>query len=363
MGVQNHWPRVVRIAWSTGGVVAVNEPGPDVTVMAGFGGPEIQKLRIVGFDALFAALYNEGLPTLGATFAQTPEEFQGIRPPEFRAMSVTCDSWLVREAQQKWRQIAFGAWRAGKMDLLDISSRIASGLLYSEMRLSDLVNAYSSQLRGRAPTGGSKTYERFKDLNAPWVYKCIHALFWELAVLRDSLAQFAAVFCFSRTEIKSMKGLLGHLVNSRLADPLADEILRASDQANSGWVARFTSYRNLFTHLAPMEQAAGSAFVVQDLRELRSGLKIPQMFYALPGNVEEIVSKRSKGTLFGTPQELTDAAARHPKRGSDPDALEYLHSSIDRFTKLSHSLILRSPIAPEPIKIGPNDLRGPVEVT
>ena len=151
-------------------------------------------------------------------------------------MSVTCDSWLVREAQQKWREIAFGAWRAGRMDLLDISSRIASGLLYSEMRLSDLVNAYSSQLRGRAPTGGSKTYERFKDLNAPWVYKSIHALFWELAVLRDSLAQFAAVFCFSRTDIKSMKGLRGHLVNSRLADPLADEILRASDPANSGWV-------------------------------------------------------------------------------------------------------------------------------
>jgi hypothetical protein len=160
-----------------------------------------------------------------------------------------------------------------------------------------------------------------------------------------------------------MKGLRGHLVNSRLADPLAGEILRASDPANSGWVARFTSYRNLFTHLAPMEQAAGSAFVVQGLRELRSGLKIPQMFYALPGNVEEIVRKRSKGTLFSTPQELTDATARHPKRGSDPDALEYLHSSIDRFTKLSHSLILRSPIAPEPIKIGPNDLRGPVEVT
>lgn len=219
----------------------MNEPGPDVMVLAGFGGPEIQRLRIVSFDALFAVLYNERLPTLGATFAQTPEEFQGICPPEFRAMSVTCDSWLVREAQQKWRQIAFGAWRAGRMDLLDISSRIASGLLYTEMRLSDLVNAYSSQLRGHAPREGPKAYERFKDLNTPWVYKAIHALFWELAVLRDSLAQFAAVFCFSRTDIRSMRGLRGFLVNARLTDTLSDEILRASDPANPGWLARFSS--------------------------------------------------------------------------------------------------------------------------
>ena len=363
MSAQDHWPPVVRIAWSTGGIVAVNEPGPDVIVLAGFRGPEIQRLRIVSFDALFAVLYGEGLPTLAATFAQTPEEFQGLRPPEFRTMNVTCDSWLVREAQQKWREIAFGAWRTGKMDLLDVSSRIASGLLYTEMRLSDLVNAYSSQLRGHASKGGHKTYERFKDLNTPWVYKAIHALFWELAVLRDSLAQFAAVFCFSRTDVRSMRGLRGFLVRARLPDTLSDEILRASDPAYPGWLARFSSYRKLFTHLAPMEQAAGSAFVVQDLRELRSGLRVPQMFYALPGNVEEVVSKRSKGTLFNSPQELADATARHPKRGSDPDALEYLHGSIDSFAKLSHSLILRSPIAPEPMTIGPNDLSGPVRAT
>jgi hypothetical protein len=29
MGAQGHWPPVVRIAWSTCGVVAVNEPGPE----------------------------------------------------------------------------------------------------------------------------------------------------------------------------------------------------------------------------------------------------------------------------------------------------------------------------------------------
>ena len=81
MGAQGHWPPVVRIAWSTGGVVAVNEPGPDVMVMAGFSGPEIQRLRIVSFDALFAVLYNEGLPMLGATFAQTPKNSRGfVRP-------------------------------------------------------------------------------------------------------------------------------------------------------------------------------------------------------------------------------------------------------------------------------------------
>jgi hypothetical protein len=362
VSTQNHWHPVLRIAWSTGGIVAINEPGPEVRILAGSGGTIIRELRLDSYDALFAALWNLGLPTLGATFAHTPEEFQGLRPPDFRAMSVAGDKWLLQEAQQRWRQVAFASWNAGEMALLDVSSRIASGLTYAEMRLSDLVNAYGNQLRGHAASAEPTTYKRFKDLNTPWVVKAIHALFWELAVLRDSLAQFAAVFCFSGPDIRSMKGLRKSLMARSLSDALADEILRATEPNGPGWLARFSSYRNLFTHLAPVEQAAGSAFAVQDIRELRDGLKIPQMYYALPANVEELINKRSKGTLFSTPEELAEATARPRQRASDPDALEYLHGCVDKFARFSEALVIRSPIAPRRIEIHPEDLRGPVRV-
>ena len=148
----------LRVA--TGGVVAVKTSRVrSVIVMAGFGGPEIQRLRIVSFDALFAVLYNEGLPTLGATFAQAPEALQMIRPPEFRAISVTCDSWLVQEAQQKWREIAFGASRVpqkGPIRYL-IPDRLSPPLFLSEIQLCDLVNAYS-----RANCGAAPRQERLK---------------------------------------------------------------------------------------------------------------------------------------------------------------------------------------------------------
>jgi hypothetical protein len=360
MSSGSHWHNVVRLAWSTGGVVAINEPGAEVRIHAGVAGTIVHTIRISDYGELFAKLREQGLPTLAATFVKDPEELQGLRPSDFRAMSTATDRWLLWEARQEWRQIAFGAGRVDQMRLLDVASRVASALTYTEMRLSDLVNAYGIQLRGHLQGDKPKDYQAFKDLNSFAVYKAIHALFWELSVLRDSLAEFAGAFCFSHPDLRSMKGLRKLLRSSVQTDDLAKEIERATDP--QGWVATFTSYRNLFTHLAPMEQAAGTAFAVQDMRELPGGLSVPQIYYALPGNLEELTRKRSKGALFNTLQELAAASSRRHNRGSEPDALEYLHGCIDKFAQLSQVFAGRSPIAPKPIQIGPDDLRGPVRV-
>jgi hypothetical protein len=244
--------------------------------------------------------------------------------------------------------------------LFDVASRIASGLRYAEMRFSDLVNVYGVQLRGHFKLVDRKDYEAFKDLNSFAVYKAIHALFWELAVLRDSLAEFAAAFCFSQAGIRSMSGLMKFLKGSTLVDVLKAEILRIADPTSHGWLATFSSYRDLFTHLAPMEQAAGTAFAVQDLRKLTCGLLIPQIYYALPADVEELTRKRSKGVLFDSLEQMAAASARKHDRASEPDALEYLHGCIDQIAVLSVALTDRSPIAAKPIQIGPEDLIGTV---
>jgi len=198
--------QALRVAWITGGVVAINEPGPDVCIQAGMGGPYIHEFRTTSYESLFADLRALGFPTVGASFAHSPEQFHGLRPPDFLAMSTDGKRWLSTEIRQRWREVAIAAGRASQMRLFDVASRVASGLAYSELRLSDLLNAYSVQLRSHLHGAKPKDYEAFKDLNSPAVYRAISALFWELAVLRDSLAEFAAAFCFSQMDIRSMSG-------------------------------------------------------------------------------------------------------------------------------------------------------------
>jgi hypothetical protein len=325
-------------------------------------GRSICRLRISTYPNLFDALRKEGFPILGATFVVGPEELQGLRRPEFRAISPT-KGWLVWDVQQQWRQIAFAAGTSGHMPLMDVASRIASSLGYSQMRLHDLLTAYSVQLRGRLHESEAKDYQAFKDTNSFEVYKAIHALFWEMAVLRDTLAEFAAAFCFSRVGVRRLSKLLKSLDENPSCDPLADEILRATDQSSRGWLATFTNYRNFFTHVAPMEQAANIAFAVQDVRNLSGGLSIPQVYYALPRDAAEFRSKRSQGIFFNSLEELSAASSRRHERTSEPDTLDYLHACINQFAELSLMLVARSPIAPKPIHIGPEDIIGGIQVT
>lgn len=362
MTLNSKWPSALRLVWITGGIVATNAPGPDVHIHAGANGRNICSFRISSYPSLFKTLQERGFPIIGVTFVVVPEELEGFRPPEFRAAGQN-EGWPVWDARQKWRQIGFASSRSGHMALMDLASRIASGLGYSQMRLYDLAAAYSTQLRGYLHKSEAKDYQAFKDANSSAVYKAIHALFWEMAVLRDNLAEFVATFCLSRVNVASLSKLLDSLKKDPSNDQLANEIKQAADPKLLGWLATFTSYRNFFTHVAPMEQAAKVAFAIQDLRVLPSGVSIPQIYYALPKDIEGLIRKRSQGVFFSSLEELTAAAARRRERKYEPDALDYLHGCLNRLTELSLMLVARSPIAPEPIHINAEDIIGGVRVT
>ena len=362
MDAKSGWLTVLRLVWIAGGVVAVNEPGPDVQITAGMAGRSLSRLSINTYGDLFAALMARGFPTLGAIFVVSPDKLQGLQRPDFRAISPT-KQWLVWDVQQRWRQIAFAAGKSNHMPLMDVASSIASGLRYSQMRLHDLATAYGVQLRGRLHESEAKDYQAFKDTNSFEVYKAIHAFFWEMAVLSDTLAEFAAAFCFSRAGVRKMGSLLRSLHKDHVSDPLADEILRATDQATRGWLATFINYRNFFTHVAPMEQAVNIAFAVQDVRILPDGTSIPQIYYPLPQDASKVNSKRSQGILFNSLEELSAASCARHDRTSEPDALDYLHSSLNQLAELSAAMASRSPVVPQPITLGPDDLIGPVHVT
>ncbi len=171
---------------------------------------------------------------------------------------------------------------------MDVAARLTSGFTYSELRLHDLAESYAIQLRGLGRWSAIKEwqeYQDYSDLNSPRVYKNIHALFWEMAVLRDVLAEFAAKFCFSMRGVTMLSSLAKMLRKSLNRDELAEAFLSATSQ--KGWLRSFTEYRNFFTHVMPLQEMTDADFAVQDLRRLASGLEIPQMYYPLPQDIEK----------------------------------------------------------------------------
>ena len=251
---------------------------------------------------------------------------------------------------QNWGQIGSAAARKDEMRLMDVASRIATGLEYSEMRLYDLAMSYSAQLHSHLSKDEPKPYQAFKDTLSPSVYKDIHALFWEMAVLRDVLAEFIAVFCLIRDDATTLSGLLRSLNKAPSTDPLAKEIILVADAGSpQGWLARFGSYRDCFTHSAPLEQVRGSAFAIQDLRILKDGALVPQIYFPLPKDPDALRRNRAKGVLFNSLKAMAEANAGKHDRAQEPDALEYLHGCLCQLTEFSTRLVSRSPIAPQPI--------------
>lgn len=353
------WPHVCRIIWLSGGIVAINEPGKSVQIRAGSDGPIVYEFQLPTYSSLIPMLTQAGISVMGANFIQDMDEIRGIRPPEFRAW---VGSWRVADLHQRWREVAHAASQNNDMVLMDVVSRIATELMYCEMRLLNLSQAYSTQLCGKALQGALKKYTRFADLNSPQIYLAIHALFWELAVLRDNLAEFAAKYLFGFERITTLKGLLKSLSQSEhQSDDLAIDL--ASAGSDTGWLATFTAYRNLFTHSAPMEQAAGIAFAVLDHIELAGACSVPQLYYALPSNVQELVKRRSGGPLYKDFDELIAASTgRKPMPEAEPDALHYLHSSLSQMSLLAERIIRRSPTTPKTIHLTDADIIGSIQI-
>jgi hypothetical protein len=360
---QNTWHKVSRLAWLSGGVVAINNSGPHVEIATGVNGPVLTTTQIPTYASFFQIIVGLGFKVIGATFYESLDEIRGIRPPQSRVF-FSGRAWLAFELQQSWSEVAHSASQQDLMALMDVASRLSSGLTYCEMRLLDVVRAYSAQLRGRALGNELKDYVRFKDLNSAEVYLTIHALFWELAVLRDTLAEFSAEFVFRIGKITSFGGLIKALKRETKLDELAQELISAANDGTHGWIAEFTAYRNLFTHSAPLEQAFGIAFAVQDKRKINEQTTIPGIYYPLPPDALNLHKRRSSGPLYLNFDALIkDSSGRKPHRDSELDALDYLADVFYRLSQLASQLLERSPVKPVRIELTDRDLRGPITIT
>jgi hypothetical protein len=358
------WPSVCRIIWLSGGLVAINEPGAKVKIAAGINGPICHEFQLTTFASMYTMLGHHGFSIIGTTHVVDMDEANGIRPPEFRAWSDGIRVWHVSNVQQKWREVAHAASQKNEMVMMDMASRISSELSYCEMRLQQLAEAYGVQLGVKAKEGDIEEFVRFEDMHSSKIYLAIHALFWELAVLRDYMTEFSAKYLFGIDKVTSFgKKFLDQLANSKWKnDDVAIELLRAGHEGHGGWLATFSDYRNLFTHRAPMTQAAGIAFATQDQMAIWGGKSVPQLYYPLPGDVRELSNRRASGVLFKDMEELIATSRKIPKRETEPDALSYLHDALGLMALLAERMVQRSPIAPEAIHLTEADIIGPLQV-
>lgn len=362
MDTKKEWPAAIRMVWLTGGLVALNESQSNlVLVQTGANGRQIATVNIPTYPALFAALISRGFKIIGTTFVTNRDQLEGTQAIEFRVAALN-GGWRLRDTFHAWRNVVSAAAKANDMKLLDISSRIAAGLQFSEMRLYDLTMSYSAQLHGHLKKDEPKEREAFRDTFSPRVYKDIHALFWEMAVLRDVLAQFVAVFCLGRQDATTLSGLVRSLHKNPSTDADAMRFIGLADKKSSGWMATFGAYRDCFTHSAPLHEVEGASWVIQDLLTLKDAKTVPQIYFPLPADAEELSRQRAKGPLFQSLEKLAKDASRERERDSEPDALEYLHSSLCEFAELAAQLLNRSPLPPLPVTLNEADFIGEIKV-
>jgi hypothetical protein len=363
MDTKKEWPAALRLVWLTGGLVAISEPESNVVlIQTSVNGRKIAQFNISAYPALFSGLTVRGFKIIGTTFVTGVDQLEATRAQEFRVAGLN-GGWRLWDTFQAWRNIVSASAKVNNMKLLDIASRIAAGLQYSEMRLYDLAMSYSAQLHAHLKNDEPKEMQAFTDTFSPGVYKDIHALFWEMAVLRDVLAQFVAVFCLGRDDATTLSGLRKSLKKVPSADADAMHFLNLSDKDAAGWMATFGAYRDCFTHSAPLHQVEGVSWAIQDLLTLEDGKTVPQIYYPLPPDADDLSRRRTRGPLFTSLKEMAENSGRKRERASEPDAMEYLHTCLCQFTDLAAQLLNRSPLPPRPVTITKADIIGEIKVS
>jgi hypothetical protein len=279
---------------------------------------------------------------MGITSFQFPEELTAKGAPLFMAWQDAECWWGGKQARDRWSMVSHGAGLEDEQYLADLADRIACAVDECETHLQSLCKAYATQLGAQEADDWALSWRCFSDGHSQAVYPIIHGLFWQMAVLRDLLAEFAARYVFHRPAITSFAGLLKHLERDQVRDPVfAAQLLAAGSPG--GWIAVFSSYRNLFTHVASLQSVEGTHRTFQDTRYLY-GRAVPQLYYALPHDPEQLVRLRSTGTVGRVAK--ADRKSDHPLRDREPDALEYLAGTFNEFVTLAIGLALRSPIEP-----------------
>lgn len=346
-------PALAYRVWFAGGQVAFYRADTgQLDHTHGLSNPVFASLQPLQLDKLFSCLSSCGVPILGITSFQFSDELTGRRVPLFMAWQDAEYWWGAKQAHNLWHMVSYGSRVVGEGRLADLADRIACAIDEGQTHLQSLCRAYATQLGAQDADTWALSSRSFSDSHSQAIYAAIHSFFWQLAVLRDLLAEFTAEYVFGCHAVATYRGLLNELKSDSTRDPeLAATLLAAGDVG--GWVATFTSYRNLFTHAASLQSAQGIHHAHQDTRILYAR-SVPQLYYPLPRDPALLIRQRSADSLAH--KSAVPFGPARPSRSHEPDALEYLATTFDSLVRLAIALAHRSPVEPQMPAITDEDI-------
>jgi hypothetical protein len=350
------WHNVVRVAHLHGGIRAVSDPGPLVRLRPKAADGKEITFRLPTYPALHSALIHLNLNPLGVDFFESEEEIKGYRAQTWRPYHNDLPlRYITHEAEDVWRCLAHAGYQSGDLGFMDISSRVAFEIRATSWRFREISEAYQRELRSLCEMGEFHSGQGTRTESSFFIDFAIHAFLVHACTLRDYLAEFLSRYVlhsFLKGKTKTIQTMasLRNLVLKEAKDklPIASELWEVTDrQSQDDWLARLSAYRNLSVHSVPLMQAMERRFLFERLFRIDDQTLIPSVCFPLPPDPYSIEALRSKGSIVATIADWVEASTKHmTEQITDPDALEYCHTTLGKLMSLTHKVSNCSPISP-----------------
>ncbi|MCT0231906.1 hypothetical protein [Synechococcus sp. CS-1327] len=349
---EGKWYNVTRIVHLVGGLRAINKAGSEVVIPLGSNDP-MPTFSIDKYHDLPWVLISLGFKIVGIDYYETSQQAQGYYPPTwypFHADQENKDAPL--NAENQWSWLANAAFKAERIELMDICSRMAFEIRACNLRLRKLSEAYNVELWSLCEQQQFSP-GKVETLNSFSIYLETHDLLRELCTLRDYLAEFVAAFVLKsslntddKIYLMSMASLIKQIGKAKItANSIASELCGITNESEGGWLAKLSAYRDLVVHYVPLGQATKKEFVVRGFLPSSNLGNLPSINFPIPSNPFSVKQVRSKGSPFETVSDWIEASKQDDD--SAPDALEYCLYSVGNMMSLACKIAKEAPILPE----------------
>lgn len=366
---KNQWPYAARIVHLVGGCRAINNPGPIVNLEPVTLEGKAGQFKIDTYGSIYLRLEAVGIGIIGVDFYSHILEIKGIVLPNWRSFHrAKTTSWPVDQVAQKWRNIAYAAFKNKNGQLWDIGSRIGHQLRVCNWRLREISEAYRNQLNAKIKSNDFKVGQSFED-DFTWLsYLSIQSFLVDACILRDYLAEFVSEFVYkniislSNCKITTMGSLKKKVLNKITDNDYFTHKLKQETSKN-GWITLLGYYRDLVVHSAPLAQAERRLFSVCDKLPMDENRSLPIIRCPIPENPSKILASRSSGIHFANFDDQLNMFVKAAK-GDIPmiDGLDYASAVLYNLATLLEIAADKSPLAPQMMVFNRSNIIGDVKV-
>lgn len=330
---------------------------------------KIAQFALESWHHAYGRLRAAGFAVIGADFYVDVDQFDGIRPPEWRAHHrLRSTRWPCADQADQWSFIARSAVKVGNGPLWDVASRVSHQLRTCDWRLREVSEAYRSQLNAQILSNSFVHGQRFID-GFTWLsYLSIQAFLVDACTLRDYLAEYRALVLMQvdklqfKTKITRLSPLKRqYLSKGDLFSSIDQKLNEESDP--TGWLHTLGAYRDLVVHYAPLASAGRRLYAICVSMQFDGQVSVPSIKLPIPPDPVKISTDRTAGRHLADPNR---DYARFLSSLEDPttaqDGLLYCHASLGRLAQLASDLGTLSPVKAEVPVITDEEIVG-VELT